>query len=151
MRRTAFTLLEVILALSILVVSMAVLGELVRSGLISAQRARDLSRATLLCEGKLAEVTAMAGTAEPQAISSAPFETEYSDFGQWLYSVEVEQTASTELLAIRVTVMHERPNERNPVSCTLVRYVRAAYDDVPATTTDTSSSSSTGSSSGGMR
>ena len=36
MRRTAFTLLEVILALSILVVSMAVLGELVRSGLISA-------------------------------------------------------------------------------------------------------------------
>ena len=84
MRRRAFTLLEVILALSILVVSMAVLGELVRSGLISAQRARDLSRATLLCEGKLAEVTAMAGTTEPQAISSAPFETEYTDVGQWL-------------------------------------------------------------------
>ena len=38
MRRTGFTLLEVILALSILVAALAVLGKLLRTGLHSSQR-----------------------------------------------------------------------------------------------------------------
>jgi len=147
--RRAFTLLEVILALSILVVAMAVLGELLRGGLSSARRARDLSRATLLCEGKLAEVTAMASMVAPQPVASAVFETEYG--GDWLYSIEVEETASIEVLAVRVTVMRDQPNERNPVSCSLVRYVRATYDDAATSSSDSTSSSSSSSSTGGTR
>ena len=73
MRRSAFTLFEVILALAILVGTMAVLGELVRGGLISAQRARDLSRATLICEGKVAQI--VAGIQAPDPVASAMLRT----------------------------------------------------------------------------
>ena len=63
-RRGGFSLLEVILALAILVAALAVLGELVRSGVRNAQMARDLSRAQVLCESKLGEVFAGAIPAE---------------------------------------------------------------------------------------
>jgi general secretion pathway protein I len=53
-----FSLLEVILALAILTGAVAVLGEIVRLGIRNAQVARDTTQAQLLCESKLAEITA---------------------------------------------------------------------------------------------
>ncbi len=52
-----FSLLEVVLALAILVGAIAVTGELVRLGTLSAASARDLTQAQLICESKLAEIT----------------------------------------------------------------------------------------------
>lgn len=140
MRRSAFTLFEVILALAILVGAMAVLGELVRGGLISARRAHDLSRATLICEAKVAQL--VAGIQAPDAVSGVAVEDDYS--GEWIYSIEASDTASPELLAVRVTVQRNLPAERNPVSCSLVRWIKSPY-----AATSTSSSNSTTSSSGG--
>ena len=146
MRRSAFTLFEVILALAILVGAMAVLGELVRGGLISARRARDLSRATLIAEAKVAQL--VAGIQAPEPVAAMMVEDDYT--GEWFYSLEVSQTTSPELLAVRVTVERNAPGERNPVSCSLVRWVKSP-DAAAATsaTSSSSSSSSSGSSSGG--
>ena len=145
MRRSAFTLFEVILALSILVGAMAVLGELVRGGLISARRARDLSRATLIAEAKVAQL--VAGMQAPDPVTGMAVEDDYT--GEWLYSLEVSQTSSPELLAVRVTVEHSAPNERNPVSCSLVRWIKTPEAMAATTASSSSSSSSTGTSSGG--
>src|SRR5688500_7038792 len=114
MRRRAFTLFEVIIALAILVGAMTVLGELLRGGLISAERARDLSRATMICEGKMAQI--VAGIQAPEAVARAQVEDDLS--GEWIYSVEVSDTTSPYLLAVRVTVQRDVPEIKKPVSST---------------------------------
>lgn len=147
MRRSAFTLLEVILALAILTGALAVLGELVRSGLNSAKRARDLSRATLLCEEKLAQIAT--GMLPPEPVMGAVIQEEYS--GEWLYSVEIEDTGLPTVLAVRVTVQRDQAAEKRPVTCSLVRWMRntsAEMSTASSSSTSTTSSSSTSSSSG---
>lgn len=139
MRRSAFTLLEVILSLAILVGAIAVLGELVRAGLRSAERARDLSRATMICETVLAQVTA--GLLPPDPVSATPFDAN----GTWQYTIDVEQTSSQELVAVRVTVARNVVSELQPVTCSLVRWVSAVYED-PSTAGSTDSSGGTTSS-----
>jgi type II secretion system protein I len=143
MRRGAFTLFEVIIALAILVGAMAVLGELLRGGLFSAQRARDLSRATMICEGKMAQI--VAGLHAPENVMGAPVDDELSD--GWIYSVEVTDTTSPYLLSVRVTVQRDVPEIKKPVSATLVRWVKSP--DVLTTTSDSSSTTSSSSSSTG--
>ncbi|MCH7726838.1 MAG: type II secretion system protein, partial [Planctomycetes bacterium] len=56
--RQGLTLLEIILSIAILSVSLAAIGELLRIGSRSAKDARDLSRAQIHCQSKLAELTA---------------------------------------------------------------------------------------------
>ncbi|MEX2142845.1 MAG: hypothetical protein WD894_26550 [Pirellulales bacterium] len=144
MRRSAFTLFEVILALAILVGAMTVLGELVRGGLISARRAHDLSRATLIAEAKVAQL--VAGIQAPDPVAGIAVEDDYT--GEWVYSIEVSQTTSPELLAVRVTVERNSLTETNRVACSLVRWIKSP-DAATSTSNSSSSSSSTTSSSGG--
>ena len=69
-----FSILEVILALAILGGSIAVLGELASRGLHNAQVAADLAHAQLLCESKLAEITA--GITFPDPVQNARFDVD---------------------------------------------------------------------------
>lgn len=141
--RRAFSLLEVILALGILVGALAVIGELVRSGLRNAQIARDLSQAQLLCESRLAEIHAGAASAEPAGKTPVP------NYQGWLVSTEREsasaQSASSSsggqsssgqsssgsqgfsgtvtLLKIRVTVEQDPAEHRNPVKFSLSQWM----------------------------
>ena len=85
--RRAFSLLEVILALAILIGALAVIGELVRSGLRNAQVARDLSQAQLLCETRLAEIHA--GAASSEGAGKSPI----ADHPGWLATVERESSS----------------------------------------------------------
>jgi hypothetical protein len=64
--------LEVILALTLLAGAVVVLGEVGRLALRNAKMARDLARAQLLCETKLAEV--VSGIAPASAIDNASFD-----------------------------------------------------------------------------
>jgi type II secretion system protein I len=144
MRRSAFTLFEVLLALAILVGAIAALGELLRGGLISAERARDLSRATMICEGKMAQI--VAGVQLPETVIGAAVEGEYAT-GEWIYSVEVTDTASPYLLSVTVTVQRNLPDEKKPVTATLVRWVKSPF--IETTTSDTGASTSSSSSSSG--
>ncbi len=145
----AFSLLEVILALAILVAALAVIGELVRAGIRNAQMARDLSRAQVLCEGKVSEIFAGAASASQASKSAFP------ENPGWLYSVEQDGSGPQGLIKIRVTVEQDPAQQRYPVSFTLAQWMRdpvvtAMQLMPPANTSSQSSGSSqtTGSSTG---
>ena len=82
MKRDGFSLLEVVLSLAILTGAVVVLGELIRSGLRSAQLARDLSQAELWCETIAQEIAA--GALPAQNVEHAPIQ----DAPGWFYSIE---------------------------------------------------------------
>ena len=141
-RRRAFSLLEVILALSILTGAVLVIGEMIRSGSRNAQRAREMTQAQLICESRLAEVTA--GLVAPDPVNNILIETESQ---RWFYSLSHDPISQEGLLAIRVTVVHDQPNVRRPVECSLVRWMRDPNAPVPEAVVPSADSS--GSSSGG--
>jgi general secretion pathway protein I len=135
--RRAFTLLEVLLALAILVGSLAVIGELGRRGLSNSRRAAALAVAQLHCESKLAEITS--GIVTPSAVSAVPLEAD----PEWLYTVTVEPTTDLGLIVVRVTVSENLPPESGPAEFTLVRWMPDS-----ATTGDESSTGDSSSAGG---
>lgn len=145
--RDGFTLLELILALAILCGAITALGELSRGGMRYAQRARDMTRAQLLCESKLAEIAAGLTPAEPQ--DSVPFETTEDEAeSEWLYSVEVAPLDDEGLLQVRVVVAKDVPAQKRPVEFPLVRWmVDPSIETTEAATS--AESESTGSTTGG--
>jgi len=133
--RRAFTLLEVLLAMAILVGSLAVIGELERRGLTNSRRAAGLAVAQLYCESKLSEITS--GIVAPSAVTGAPLETD----PEWLYSITVEPTSDIGLIAVRVTVTENLPPESGPAEFTLVRWMPESTttgDETGGATTETS-------------
>lgn len=116
-RRAAFTLLEVILALTILVGTLAVLGELADLGLTNARTAASSAEAQLLCESKLAEVTA--GLVPLSAVSGATLETDPA----WSYTIAIDQTLDQGLVVVRVTVYENLPAAKRPAEYTLSRWM----------------------------
>lgn len=116
-QRRAFSLLEVILALAILVAALAVIGELNDLGLRSARQASALTEAQLLCDGKLAEIAA--GVVPAVAAGPVPLETDPA----WLYIVGVTPLLDEGLIAVQVTVMENLSPEKRPAEFTLVRWM----------------------------
>ena len=125
-----FTLLEVILSLIILTGAIAVLGELARIGLDSADYTHKLTKAQLLCESKMAEITS--GITFPDPVTGVSFELETDDRvasmidpdePAWLYSIESDPVDEDGLLQITVTVYQDLPEEKRPVTCSLVRWM----------------------------
>ncbi len=83
-----------ILALAILAGAIAVLGEISRLALQNATAARDLSRAQILAESKLAKI--QSGMISAQAVEETAFDTssdsaDPADPG-WLYSISTQST-----------------------------------------------------------
>jgi general secretion pathway protein I len=128
--RKAFTLLEVLLALAILVGALAVIGELADQGLHSAQTAAALADAQLLAESKMAEITS--GLVTPTAVSGVPMEFDPA----WLYSITVDPTTDTGLIAVRLTVYENMPPEHRPAEFTLVRWMADPNVVTEETTTE---------------
>jgi general secretion pathway protein I len=116
-RRNAFTLLEVILALAILVGSLAIIGELTDQGLVGARRAATLAEAQLICESKLAEVAA--GLLPATAVGPVPLETDPA----WNYTIAVVPQLDVGLISVQVTVAENLPPEQRPTDFTLVRWM----------------------------
>ena len=142
---TGFTLLEVILALAILAGAMAALGEISRLALRNAEAARDLARAQLLAESKMAEI--LSGVASPDTVENTTFES--SNYAldpaepAWLYSISSESTDEDGLISVRVTVTRDVPAGQHPVKFSLVRWVpdpNYVYTP-PASSTSSSSGS----------
>jgi Tfp pilus assembly protein PilV len=96
--RIGLSLLEVILALTILGVSLAVLGELVRLGARAAANARDMTMAQLLCESMMSQIAAQ--ESGPVAVG----ETGFPDDPEWSYSVDVQSIDQPGLVQVTVTV-----------------------------------------------
>ena len=115
--RRAFTLLEVILALSILAGSVAVLGELFRFGLRNADAARQLTRAEMLCESIADQVDI--GAIAATGVSNTPCD----DDPRFLYSINVNQANQTGLLTIEVIVQRDLPEAQHPQKFSLTRWI----------------------------
>jgi hypothetical protein len=135
----------VILALAILAVSLAALGEVLGRAGDHSQDSRNLTQAQLIAASKLAELTS--GAILLDNINNAPVEEVVAD-PPWVYSVEMTQTAELNLLAVRVTVRQDLPAEQNPAEYSVVRWMP---DPTALTTTGstTSGSGSTGGSTAG--
>lgn len=120
-RRPGFSLLEVILALAIFGVAMAMLGNILSNGARAAIESRDLARAQVLCESKMAEV--LLNSAGPQPISEVPLEST-DTFRQWQYSVQTMPAPMSGMLAVKVSVALV-PSDPSvlPVEFSLVRWI----------------------------
>jgi general secretion pathway protein I len=139
-KNRGFSLLEVILALAILGGAIATLGEAARLALINAEFTRDMAHAQLLCESKLAEITAGITMAEPvqrAILENAAGQGEPA----WLYSIKTELLDDDGLRSVRVTVTRDLPVEKHPVSFSLVRWI--AESKTTSTTSPTSSDAGT--------
>ena len=152
-KRSGFTLLEVILALAILGGAIAVLGEASRLALRSAAAARDLARAQMLAENKMAEIEA--GITAPDSVDNEAFDTESESLEQgtprWLFSISSESTDETGIISVRVTVTRDIPAAQRPVKFSLVHFLpdpNFTYTPPPSVTSSSTGSTSGGSSSG---
>ncbi len=119
--RRAFTLLEVILALAILVGALAVVSKLVELSARSALYARYHARAIELAGSKMAEV--VAGAVPLDVVGAQPFEQD-PDF-QWELDVADGPISGLKLVRVRVTpsATGRLAQLREPVAFELVRYV----------------------------
>jgi hypothetical protein len=123
-RTPGFSLLEVLLATSILLACFIVLGQLAQVGRRHAEDVEDLSTAQLICHSKLNEIAAGAvplTSVEDAAVAGAP---------GWVYSVDIEYLEQLDLVAVRVTVSGEPGEADNPVqrpkkSFSLTRWVHS--------------------------
>ncbi len=114
-KRPGLTLLEVILAIAILGGSLAVIFEMVRLGMISAMETRLRSEANILCDTKMAEVSA--GVLELQNVNAMSI----AENPDWLYYVEVQDSAQPGLFLVTVSV--EQANVADPISISIVRFM----------------------------
>ena len=120
--RHGLTLLEVMIALAILVTSLAAIGELIRIGADAADRAGEITTAQFLCDSKLAEIKS--GAFPAQSIGPLPFEI-FETEEAWEYMVLVDATNTTDqgLLLVEVTVSQIREDGRLPVTVTLTTWM----------------------------
>ncbi|MCA9267984.1 MAG: prepilin-type N-terminal cleavage/methylation domain-containing protein [Planctomycetales bacterium] len=114
--RRGLSLLEVILALAILAISMAAIGELIRMGTRAARQAEDLTRAQILCESKLSEIVAGVQTADPVSRLGFPAEP------GWYYSVDLAPTDDQGVMALTVLVETNIDAPR-PTAFSLTRWI----------------------------
>ncbi len=117
LRRGGFSLLEVLLATSILVGCLAVLSELAAIGRQHADDAEKYTEAQAICQTKVNEI--LAGLARPESVE----DEEVEDNPDWLYSIDTESLAQPGLLALRVT-LSENVEDRPPRKFSVVRWIR---------------------------
>ena len=117
--RRGFSLIEVLLASTILLLSAVVLAELATVGTSHARAAQQMATAQMLCQAKMNEL--LAGAAYLQSVEDEPFE----GVPGWLHSVEVASAGRLGLTQVRVTVMPEVEEGRPARRFSLTRWMRA--------------------------
>jgi prepilin-type N-terminal cleavage/methylation domain-containing protein len=138
MPRHGFSLLEVLLASVILLGAVVVLGELAHLGIRNAAAARDLTTAELICRSTMNEIVAgiaPAAEVENAVVMSTP---------GWVYSVEFVPLEHAGVTALRVRVAEDLPEEKQPLTFSLVRWVPANLDSSAADSFGTDSDSGFG-------
>jgi hypothetical protein len=132
-------LLEVLLASAILLGAVIVLGELAHLGIRNAAAARDLTTAEFICRTTMNEIVAGISPAEEvenAVVMSTP---------GWVYSVELLPLEHPGVAALRVTVAEDLPEEKQPLTFSLVRWVPADLDSNAPGSLDTDRDSGIGS------
>ena len=107
-QQRGFSLMEIIIALTILGLSLAVIGNLVMTGARSAERAQMETTAQFLCESKLGEIKA--GAQPPESIGPVPFEQYEAPIG-WQYTVMSQPVDDTGTLLNVVVLVEQIKND----------------------------------------
>lgn len=97
-QRNGLSLLETMMAVTVLLGSVLALSQLASVGRMHAQRAARMTQAQILCQNKMAEIAAGVDLAIPvvdQPFPSAP---------GWAYTIEVQPTTWQHLVAVEVSV-----------------------------------------------
>ncbi|MCX5832072.1 MAG: type II secretion system minor pseudopilin GspI [Deltaproteobacteria bacterium] len=117
--RQGFTLLEVMIAMAILAISLVAVFRSQSQSVSMASEARFLTTASLLAQGKMAEMESL----KPQELSdgSGGFG---EDFPDYLWRVEVKDTAFQYLKKIDVIVTNSIMVTNNAYHLELYRFVR---------------------------
>jgi len=114
--RKGLSLLEVMLAIVILGGALVMIGQLIRIGNRSAQNAQLISQAQILCDAKLAEISA--GVLPLESVNESPID----EAPEWAYSVEVSNATQVGLLSVTVNV-YLIGSDRYGRSCRLTRFL----------------------------
>ena len=138
--RSGITLLEVILAMAILLMSLAAIGKLVDMGSERAVETQSQARGTRLAHSKMAEVEA--GVIGVTGAANGTFDDE----PDWSWSVEPEAEGTPNLY--KVTVRASRTLRGKPFEVALSQWLMDPQQMGSASQAQTSSSSGTTSSSG---
>jgi len=139
-RTSAFTLLEVLLALAILAGSIAVLGEVMSIASRSAAEAQAEAQAQLLASSVMDEMLAGMTTLTNQ--TRQPLQS--SSATPWVCSVILGDTDLVGLMSVEVVVEQDVEKQFHPVKFRLVRWVSTESDS--STTNETEDEGSSGSS-----
>jgi Tfp pilus assembly protein PilV len=119
-----FSLLEAILATGIFVGAMAVLGQLVQLGLMSARSAKMATIGQLRCESKMEECVARIEAWE-DATTAIPF----SDDPRWQWTAQTEKTEVPNMVRLTILVEHLDQEEAPDFEVQLSRWVPAPPAD----------------------
>lgn len=116
--RRGLTLVEVVVALSIFMISSVTLGQLVATGARAAVLARLQTQAILHCESKIAEV--LSGILPMETVSNAAMENNED----WTWSLDIQTGPHPDLLQLIVTVDYVVEGSLANGSFSLSRLVR---------------------------
>ena len=144
---SGFTLLEVILAIAVLAIALATIGEVMRMAYQSADSAAAESEAQILAESILGELAS--GIRPAQAVQAAPLELGDGRDDTWRYSIAIEPTARDEIVMARVVVESVREDTQNPPRVELAQWfinpdLATSSSSAATGATGASSSSSSG-------
>ena len=143
-RRSGMSLLEVLGATAIFLLSIVAIGELMSSSTDQAVDVQHRSRATRLCQSKLNEFTS--GVEQLNGSTSGEFEEE----PEWSWQADVTtETSAPNLYRVRVTVSRETQHGVIEVSMTQLIFDPQQRGQVTATAPATTDSGTTGSGSTG--
>jgi prepilin-type N-terminal cleavage/methylation domain-containing protein len=145
--RRGLSLLEVVVALAIFLMSLTVLSQLVSFAGNRAQDVNDRSRAARLCQTKMAEV--LAGAVPLSSQSDTPFD----EAPEFMWSMTADAGPVTNLYIVTVTVSKTLAegyrNETSLIQMVLDPAAVGSTQDTPPPPTSSTSSSSTSTSSSG--
>lgn len=136
--RRGFSLLEVLLATTILLGAVVVLGELSRLALHNATAARNHTRGAELCARTMAEI--VAGIRPAAATTEQPF----LDEPTWRFAVELLPCDTPGLSCVEVKCRQEVPENKRPIEVRLARWVRGGATSASASPTSEPGRSSPG-------
>ena len=121
---TAFTLLEVILALAILAGSVAVLGEVMGIAGRHSSAAHATTRAQILASSIMNEM--VVGLTDPTEQTRQSLEVD--DRAPWVYSVTLGTTNLSGLTVVEVLVEQDLEPQFAPIKFRLVRWLRTSTE-----------------------
>ncbi len=143
--RSGLSLLEVVLALSILAVSAALLTQITKQATDNGLMAKRLSTAQMLCESKMSELLAGAIPLTPAGWTPI---TDSGRTGNWHYQVQTESAARPNMIGVRLSVTDQPDSTTsNPELFFIVRWMidpNMGLDVLPDPTTSTTGSGSSG-------